>query len=148
MKKTMFLYFWSSKINWFGDANNIFYFLITLLLKILNTLILILFFLKVIFLIEQFPDLQQVSCNQILHRFNSDNILTWSYWVAGGTASKLAGRETSTLNADTVTERLSADQLNSNIMTKLQNQENNDIVMTKTKSVRGKTLEKATDQIR
>ena len=51
------------------------------------------------------------------------------HWVAGETASKLAGKETSTLKVDTVTEVLSADELNLNIMIKLKYQHNNYIAI-------------------
>lgn len=51
------------------------------------------------------------------------------HWVAGEAASKLARKETSTLKADTVTEVLSTDELNLNIMIKLKYQHNNYIVI-------------------
>ena len=51
------------------------------------------------------------------------------HWVAGETASKLAGKETSTFKVDTVTEVLSIDELNLNIIIKLKHQHNNYIVI-------------------
>ena len=64
--------------------------------------------------------------------------------MKGETASKLAGKETSTPETDTVTERLSTRRFN-RILIKLQYQGSRHILMKNAKLVGGKTLKKEKD---